>query len=290
MNVISKNVYDKLRGKPDQLKKSILANNSNIENVHVPNEVSVNSDSEIAIVLSHANTEERKLMLNECLSAIKIETLLSSNYLVDTDTQKLTDWLLYDKNNHLLLESEYDDYGVSYFHWKRKKDGDIIRKLFAYEHGYAVYILIRNALLFSRSIGKMIAHIINYDYLITEKLLVDNSNYLKYNDIVVYEDSTGEHKSQYCTGLFSGDIDSLLTFFQRYKSKREYYADFDNSMSSSYFIEGKMFKFFNSKPFKIKEKSFNELKNENGEYPGLKINRETLIRETKFDDSTKDYL
>ena len=114
MKVISKDVYDKLLGKQPV---------SNIKkNKNESNEIIDTVNSEIAIVLSHANTEERKQMLNECLSYIKIEKLLSSNYPVDVSTQRLTDWLLYDKNNHLLLESEYDDYGVSYFHWRRKKD------------------------------------------------------------------------------------------------------------------------------------------------------------------------
>lgn len=286
MKLISKDVYDKLRGIPQKKKVDVIENNNYTINENIQND-----NSEIVIVLAHANTDERKQMLNECLSAIKIQKLLSSNYLVDVNTQKLTDWTLYDKNNHLLLESEYEDYGVSYFHWRRKPDGTILKKNFGYEHGYAVYILIKNALLFSQSIGKTLAHIVNYDYLITPKLFSDNSNFLKYSDVVMYEDSSGEHKKQYCTGLFSGRIDSLLTFFEHYKNKREYYSDFDNTMSSSYFIEGKMYKFFNKTDFIIKEKSFPELKNEMGEYPGLKINRETLIRETKFDDEdTKNYL
>ena len=223
-------------------------------------------------------------MLNECLQSIKIEKLISSNYPVDSKTQNLTDWLLYDKKNDLLFENQFEEYGVTYYHWQRKEDGNVIIKNQSYEHGYAVYNLIKNALLFCKSIGKDKVHIINYDYLIPTELIIEHSKELNDNDLVVYEQS-GEHQHQYCTGLFSGKIDSLLYFFQYYKSKKHYYSDIIPGMSSTLFIEGKMFHYYNTNKFRIKEKKISELKQLEKDSPYIKIDRETLIRGTLFDDA-----
>ena len=276
--ITSKDIYNKLLGRPTELKKPEF-----LDIIDKKNDSDISrGKSEIAIILSHANTPERKKLLNECLESIKIDKIISSNYPVDIDSQNLTDWLLYDKRNDLLFEHEFQEYGVSYYHWKRKEDGSIVTKNQTYEHGYAVYNLIKNALLFCRSIGKHIVHIINYDYLIPQYVIDENSNYLNDNDLVMY-DQSGEHKHQYCTGFFSGRINHLLKFFEYYKDKKQYYSHTLNNIPSSIYIEGKMYIFYKNSDFRIKEKKISELKQTESVSEDIKIDRETLIRGTIFD-------
>jgi hypothetical protein len=274
----SKDIYNKLIGKPLEPKTS---DNYSVKQVVTDKNIP-ETKSEIAIILSHANTPERKQMLNECLKSIKIDKIISSNCPVDIDSQNLADWLLYDKSNDLLFENEFEEYGVSYYHWRRKEDGSIITKNQTYEHGYAVYNLIKNALLFCKSIGKNIVHVINYDYLIPNDIIIENSNDLNDNDLIMY-DQTAEYKNVYCTGLFSGKIDYLLKFFQYYTNKRQYYSHIFNNIPSTMYIEGKMYIFYKSSGFKIKEKKISELKEMEKVSNDIKIDRETLIRGTIFE-------
>lgn len=276
--ITSKDTYNKLIGKPLEPKKS-----DNCLVKHVVTDKNIpEKKSEIAVILSHANTPERKQMLNECLKSIKIDKIISSNCPVDTDSQNLADWLLYDKSNDLLFENEFEEYGVSYYHWRRKEDGSIVTKNQTYEHGYAVYNLIKNALLFCKSIGKDIVHVINYDYIIPNIIIDENSNYLNDNDLIMY-DQSGEHKYQYCTGFFSGKTDCLLKFFQYYTNKRQYYSHILNNIPSTIYIEGKMYIFYKNSGLKIKEKKISELKEMEKVSSDIKIDRETLIRGTIFE-------
>ena len=275
----SKDIYDKLMGKPLKLKKP-EEKKYDYGFIKTSNVTLSNSESEICIILSHADTHEKKELLHECLESVKIPKLISSHYPVDTDTQSLSNWTLYDYDNDLLLESEYKKYNLSYYYWKIDDDGKMITKNQSYEHGYAVYKLIKNALMFSKSLGKTIAHIVNYDYLIPSQMLIENSAILKDYDVVLYTDESNMLGQQYCTGLFSGNIDALLAFFQHYENKDQYYLDLETETVSTIWIEGKIFKFYKTRDFKIMEKSIDALKKQAIYQDDLKIDRVTLMRGT----------
>ncbi len=246
----SKEKYDSLFSCPIELKKPDWITGMKVTK---SNEQSIkDSSSNLTIILAHPNTDESKNILLECINSIKKEKLVSTNYPIDTETQTLTDWVLYDKKNHLLFESEFDDYGVRYFYWKNKND-EIITKNYEYDHGYAVYVLIQNALKFAKSIGKDIVHIVNYDYLIPCEIFDHNEFELSYMDLILYSNEL-LYKKQYIAGFLSGKVDVLLDFFTKYKTKREYYSDF-SSLESSVFLEGKMFLHYSNSKFKIKTKN-----------------------------------
>lgn len=211
----------------------------------------------ITIILSHTNTEEKKQMLFECLGSIKTEKLVSCNFPVDEKIQSQSNWVIYNSSNDLLLESEYDEYGVTFYHWRRNDDGDIITKNQPYEHGYAVYNLVRNALLFCKSIGKKIIHIVNYDYLISETVIENNTKELKLNDLVVY--SMDEEPFWFCTGFFSGKIDSLLSFFNNFKTKKEYYSYYLPGSTDALCLEGKFYLYVNGQNIKLSIKNISDL-------------------------------
>ena len=257
----SKEKYNSIIGKPIELKKPdwLIVSNE----IQKDSEKSNTNQSDIAILVSHANTNEKQQMLIECIDSIEIEKLISTNYPVKIDTQQLSDWLLYDKNNHLLLENEFEEYGVSYYFWKKLNDGSIITKNMPYDHGYAAYVLIKNALLFSKSIGKNIAHIINYDFLIPPSVLKENTYELGFNDLIFYSDKT-YFKNQFYTSFISGKIDNLLDFFTKYNNKKEYYSDITSEMKSLY-LEGKMFIHYSKTNFNIKVKDIFE--------HGIKVDR-----------------
>ena len=222
-------------------------------------------EDSVAIVLAHANTPHRRQLLKDCLSSIKMDTVLSTNYTVDEETQKLADWVVYSKENPILLKDEFEKYDVSYFSWWNDENGNRVTVPFEYEHGYAAYDLTKKGIEYAKSLGKKRVHIINYDYVISPSTLRTNEFLLEENDIVLYthEDWDFGHKA-YCSAFFSANIDVASSYFTKYKSKEEYYR----SMNGFNILEINMFHHFDNDDYKKHTQSINSLKDVN------KINQE----------------
>lgn len=182
----------------------------------------------ITIILAHANTIYRKKLLKECIEKISGEKLLSSNYIVDSEIQEMCDYVLYTKNNPLLFADDFKKYNLSYNYWWIDKEGVRHTKPFEYEHGYAVYTLIQNGLRYAKNLGKHKVHVVNYDYLIDEVTLKEHEEIIEKYDAVFYEhlDSAYEGPS-YNGAFFSGNINSLESFFETFKTIDDYYFDGD---------------------------------------------------------------
>jgi autotransporter strand-loop-strand O-heptosyltransferase len=184
------------------------------------------SDDSVTIVLSHADNEWRKNILDECLENISGEVILSTNFPVEPKTQKLCDWVLYNKNNPLLTKNEYNKFNVSYDYWYLDTNGNKVVTQLDYDHGYAAYTLIQQGIKFAKQIGKNKVHIINYDYVINNDNITQNNILLDSFDSVFY---TYKEKSysedSYCVGFLSGNVDKLNEIFSHYKSMEEYYTD-----------------------------------------------------------------
>ena len=233
-------------------------------------------EDSVAIVLAHANTPHRRQLLKDCLSSIKMETVLSTNYTVDEETQKLADWVVYSKENPILLKDEFEKYDVSYFSWWNDENGNRVTVPFEYEHGYAAYDLTKKGIEYAKSLGKKRVHIINYDYVISPSTLRTNEFLLEDNDIVLYthEDWDFGHKA-YCSAFFSANIDVASSYFTKYKSKEEYYR----SMNGFNILEINMFHHFDNDDYKKHTQSINSLKDVN------KINQEAAHNFYMFEPS-----
>lgn len=231
-------------------------------------EIIYSNENVVSIVLSYADTDYRKKLLKECLESIHTQTILSSHYPVDTETQLLTDWTIYERDNPLLFKEDYHKYNLKYYFWKLV-DGEKVFKDFDYEHSYAVYKLIQIALKFAKKIGKEYIHIINYDYTPTKEILESHIKYLNAgNDFVFY---AYDDKS-YSSGFFSGKIDSLLVYFEKYNSFDEFYRAEDACII---IFEDKIHRFFNNGKFKIKELEWKSLEGR------MKVNQEGLLEFSK---------
>ena len=216
------------------------------------------NDDSVAIILSHANNDKRKSLLNRCLSSIEIEKILSSNYPVDSSVQNQIDWLVYSKENPILHKDEYDEYGVSFNSWWVDSDGKKKTRPFIYEHSYAVYELTRQGLEKAKSLGKKYVHIINYDYIINSSVIRDNIEYLKSYDLILYRYDNWETDNFYCSAFISGKVDTLLEYFTKYESKESYYK----SMPGFNVLEANMYRHFSDERISKKVFSWKDLKKE----------------------------
>jgi hypothetical protein len=178
----------------------------------------------VTIVLSHANTEQKRKILIDLLKSIKTKILLSTNYPIDDEIESLCDYVIYDDENPILLKEEFIEYN-STFYWKKIRNGKEQIKYFDYEHGYAVYKLIGNGLIESKKNGFSKCHVVNYDYLISEDVFKQNYSYLNKKDAVFYKYKNKSYsEDSFSTGFFSGKIDKLFGIFTYYKNKKDYYS------------------------------------------------------------------
>lgn len=247
------------------------------EEPHLTAEITVQhkiSEDEICIVTSHADTEYRKFLLENCIKSIQCPIILSTNYPVDTKLQTNCDYYLYDKKNPLLYKEEYSSYGV-YYNYLYKEDGVEKAKSFDYEHSYAVYLLIKNGLDLAKRNGFKKVHVINYDYEINYDLLSKHSKLIEQNEFVVYHHDNDRIDKKttdrpYCTGFFSANINSALKFFNKFKTKDEFYQNWN-------LLEQRFANFIRGEIQKYHELSFLELENI------CKANQEGLLEFSKSD-------
>ena len=213
----------------------------------------------VSIVLAHANNDERKNLLKKSLNELNSPIILSTNHIVDEETQKLCDLVIYNKENPLLFKEEFDDFGVSYYTWKLT-DGKEVYEKFEFEHGYAVYTLMKKGVEVAKTLGLDKVNIINYDYQISQKTIDTNSKLLEEYDLILYKyDKTSYEDLSYCTGFLSARIDVILGFLNEFKSKKEYYT----TEETFNILEIKFFNYLRNKNLKIKEILFSELKKDN---------------------------
>jgi len=226
----------------------------------------------ICLVIAHTNTNYRKRLLNECLNSINTPIVLSTNYPVNEETQQLCDNYLYNKNNPLLYKEDYDKYNVIYNYWTLDSNGDKVTIPFEFEHGYAVYCLIKDGLDLIEKLGYKKVHIINYDYQISSDTLNDNSKSLDDFDMVVYEyDKQIYGVNSYCSGFISSKLEHILPFFSQFKDLESYYT------SGEYFtlLEIKLKKYLDLQNLNISKKLFDNLQENN------KLNQEGLLEFSK---------
>jgi autotransporter strand-loop-strand O-heptosyltransferase len=178
----------------------------------------------ITLVVSHANNMYRKDLLKECLKSIKTPVILSSNYPVEIDEQELCDWVLYEKENALLYLEEYEIFSIFPHKWEITSTGERIVTPFNFVHTFACYQILKNGLRLVKSLGKSRVQVLNYDYLINETEQRDNFKKLNEFDFIFYE-SASHHIPYYWTGYFLGKTDLLLHFFEKYKTRQEYFKD-----------------------------------------------------------------
>jgi hypothetical protein len=216
------------------------------------------SKDSVIIVLSHANNEWRKHLLKECLNSLSGDVILSTNYPVDFETQKMCDWVVYSKKNEILTKEEYSKYNVFFNYWYYNTENEYTEIPLDFDHGYAAYTLIKQGVKFAEMLGKTKIHIINYDYRLTGDVFKENDIKLDTYDLVCYRyENTDYHEPSYCTGVISSNINPLFKFSNHYNDISEYY---NNKETDNIILEVRFDKIINSYNYNILEENFNELR------------------------------
>lgn len=213
-------------------------------------------DRTLVIVLAHPNDESKTKTLNECLSMISFDKLLSCNYLLNEDTQKMCDWVLYTKENPILHQEEFPQYNIVLARWYLNENGERVNIPHEFDNQYAVCMLIKNALAYAKYLKKDFIHVVNYDFHITDEGLMINTLELIDNDIVVWRTPIHAFNRLACSSaFFSGKISTIERFFNQFTDKTSYYTQ----TQDGYFLEEKLYNFIKKSTPKIKEKRLEDL-------------------------------
>jgi autotransporter strand-loop-strand O-heptosyltransferase len=185
---------------------------------------------EIAIVLSHADTEEKVHLLKRNLVALKNQgfaTLVSTHVPVNEDIEELADIVVYDKDNPVVYQKEYETLSSFIPVLLMSYTGFDLVYPFDFNHGFAALKLIKNGLAAALASDYQTSHFVNYDYVITnEKTLVKHREELENHDLVSYRwDASDSINSAFFSAKTKKLLDALLPY-----STKESYFKFENKV------------------------------------------------------------
>jgi autotransporter strand-loop-strand O-heptosyltransferase len=181
-------------------------------------------EGEIAIVLSHADDDEKEHLLRRNIIALKgqgFRVMVSSHIPVSREVEEMVDFVVYSKDNPVVYQDEYASLSSMVpIHLMNYPDFETIYT-FDYNHGYAALTLIKNGLAVAHANSYHISHFVNYDYVITnEETIESHREALKENDVVSYRWDKPESLN---SALFSAKTKPLYDATVSTDSKKSYF-------------------------------------------------------------------
>jgi autotransporter strand-loop-strand O-heptosyltransferase len=181
---------------------------------------------DVVIVMSHADDDEKLDLLEKCVLANKrngYTTIISSHIDIPQHISSLSDYVIIDRDNPTITFKESKEYtSDTIFTFWSFNDFDVT-KPFDFNHSYAALKLIKNAGILAELNGFEKVHFVNYDYVINDDTLENNSLLLDSNDLVSYKWNTYNEKLAVNTGFFSVNISLFNTIVKDLNSKRNYF-------------------------------------------------------------------
>ena len=187
----------------------------------------MNKDKGLVVVLSHADTIDKIEVLTECILSVKkqnYDILVSSHIEVSKEINDMVDYVVYDKENPLIMYDEYLNNPSVVYVWM-SLPGYEQNYPIKFNHAYAVMKLIQNGSAIAEINGYKNVYFVNYDYVLNdENILIRHSDLLKENDIVSYDwmGYGSTHTNNISSGFFSVNNSSFYDLIKNIKSKEDY--------------------------------------------------------------------
>ena len=215
---------------------------------------------EAAVVMSHADTDEKRQLLEMCVNSLKHQghcVIVSSHIPVSKRVEETADYVVIDKENPVVMDQEYHELSNTVpIHYMKYPNFDLTYG-FDFNHGYAALKLIKNGLAIAKTNDHEICHFVNYDYVITDpRVLKDHSIELSRADFVGC--TWSDIKESINTGLFSAKTDRAFEAFSHIKSKKDYFKH-----PGKIFLEDVLYAEITSLGFSIKSVNFLHLHEKN---------------------------
>jgi autotransporter strand-loop-strand O-heptosyltransferase len=193
-------------------------------------------EDDIFIIDCWTDTQSKEndlIGLIKILREFNIPILLTGHYAIKPEIQSMVDYYLFDRDNPLLMESEFEQYGVNSGRWTDMGNWRTENKN-AFHHDYAIWTTMKNSFNFAKFLGKKHIHFFEYDNL--PDPIQYRQAFLEYSrnhDAVLYEYNEGSsvdtHFAEYCaTFIFSIKTDIAIQVIDKVKSKWEYFTNRPN--------------------------------------------------------------
>ena len=191
-------------------------------------------NEDVFVVDCWPDNKDKENVLKKLLTSLKVYNcpiILCGHYPVNPDIQKLADYYIYDSNNDILLEKDFEEYGVNSDRWTDMGNYKITNKV-EFHHDYAIWLTMKNAFNLVKQLGKKYIHFLEYDNLPDEiQYRQSFMEYMRSNDAVVYEYSEGSTKEENpysSTYIFSIKTDIAIELVSKINSKEEYFKNKPN--------------------------------------------------------------
>lgn len=186
-------------------------------------------DEDVFVIDSWPNTRKKEETLIKLILKLKeynIPIILAGHYPITPYIQELVDYYIFDKKNDLIGVYEFDKYGVNSDRWSETSEYKVINKV-EFHHDYSIWLTMKNAFKFAKSLGKKYIHFIEYDNL-PDNVQYRQSfiEYIRYHDAVLYEYEKGSttFDDPFCaTFIFSVRTDIALQVVDKINTKEEYF-------------------------------------------------------------------
>jgi autotransporter strand-loop-strand O-heptosyltransferase len=190
---------------------------------------------DVFVIDCWTDTIEKENTLCELIDKIKVfnvPIILCGHYPVKNYIQEKVDYYIFDKNNDLLLEKDYQKYGIDSERWSEFGDYKITNKV-KFHHDYAIWLTMKNAFNMAKQLGKKYIHFLEYDNLPDEiQYRQSFLEYIRHNDAVVYEydENSTKQDNPYCSAyIFSIKTDTAIEMVNLINSKEEFFMNKPNS-------------------------------------------------------------
>lgn len=181
---------------------------------------------EVAIILSHANNEEKLSVLKDCINSVKklnYKIIISSHLPIPNDIIHLVDYIIYDKDNHLI--NRHNTHTGNARTWSWISYPGFYQELDINNHAFAVLRLMINGSYIAKANGFNIIHMIHYDCIIQDQNLLDK-HYTSLLDNELYYYQYPEFPDRVDANLFSVRTDRFISIFNHFKTKEDYSNQF----------------------------------------------------------------
>ena len=191
-------------------------------------------NDDVFIIDCWLDTTEKEKKLKNLLSVLRVygsPIILSTHLPVNCEIQKLVDYYIYDNNNDVLLQKDFEEFGINSDRWTETEDYRLTNKM-EFHHDYAIWLTMKNAFSLAKEIGKKYIHFLEFDNLPDEvQYRQAFMEYVKKHDAVIYEYDKGSTKtlSPYCaTYIFSIRTEVGLKVLNQINSKKEFFMNRPN--------------------------------------------------------------
>jgi hypothetical protein len=104
-------------------------------------------NEDIFVIDCWLDTKEKEDTLINLINRVKVfnvPIILCGHYPVKPEIQKMVDYCIYDKNNDILLEKDFNEYEVVSDRWTIMNDYKVFNKV-DFHHDYAIWLTMKNA-------------------------------------------------------------------------------------------------------------------------------------------------